>query len=86
MDDAGLKSVGSPKAASGKSGSNQGIKLAIAFILLVVAGLVVAYSQGVFSKEEKPAPPSAEEMKQYQQQQQDMQQKVKTGQVTTGGA
>lgn len=86
MDDAGLKGVGTPKVK--KAGSNQGMKLAIAAVLLVIAGLVVCYTQGwIFAgKEEKPPPPTAEEIKQYDQQKQIMEQKVKNHQVEVGGA
>lgn len=87
LDDDRLSSIGSAKAA--KSGGNkQGIKLFAALGLFVVAGLIFAWSQGwIFAKEEeKPPPPSAEELKQVEQQQKQIQEKIKSGAVQSGGA
>jgi hypothetical protein len=45
---------------------NQAIKLSVALALLLAAGVIVAWSQGLFGgKEPPPAPPTADEQKQF---------------------
>ena len=87
LDDAGLSSAGAPKAIK-KSGGGQGVKLALALALFVVAFGIFAYSRGwiLATKEPAPPPPTAEEMQQYKQQQQQMQKLQQEGKVTAGGA
>jgi hypothetical protein len=84
LDDS-MRSVGSPKAAAG--GKNQGMKLAVAVGLLVVAGVIVAWSQGLFNgKEPPPPPPTAEEQKAYQDAQKRTEQLKQQNKVVIEGA
>jgi hypothetical protein len=87
LDDARLNSIGAAKSAKGPKGNNA-MKLGLAVALFVFAGLIFAWSQGwIFAKpEEKPPPPTQQEIQEFKQQQQKLEEDVKKGAVTVGGA
>ena len=71
------------KAAAAKK--NEGPKLILAVVLFVIAGVVVAWSMGLFESN-KPKETITQEQQQAQQQQaQRTEQTVKTNKGTTGG-
>jgi hypothetical protein len=68
--------------------SNNTLKMTIAIALLVVAGGVISIYEGwipLFT-EEKPAPPTQEQVQAVQQREQHIQQQIKQGAVITNGA
>ena len=79
-----MSSIGTPKAAAGKK--NEGPKLILAVVLFVVAGVVVAWSMGLFASSGSRAEPVTAEQQQAQQaQEQRTQQTIKAKQGVTGG-
>lgn len=54
-------------ASAPATSKNAGVKVAVAISMLVVAGVVFAWSQGLFESAPKEAPPSPEHTKQFQE-------------------
>jgi hypothetical protein len=83
VDESGMGSIGAPKVAVKK---NESGKLMLAVALFLIAGVVVAWTSGIFTGEPKPVETITPEQQQAQQvQQQRTEETVKAKKGNTGG-
>ena len=88
LSDKERASVGAPRSGSGSSSGSTG-KLILAIALLVVAGLVVAWSQGwIFGEKAPKADPAkqAQMQQQFEVQQKEAQKAVEQKKASVGGS
>ncbi|MBL9031428.1 MAG: hypothetical protein JNM80_06940 [Phycisphaerae bacterium] len=86
-DGRGYDSIGT-KSKKPAGGGNNGAKLAIAIVLLVIAGVVFAWYSGLFETATAKAPPAltAEQQAEMQKMQAKTAELEKQGKVIRGGA